>query len=267
MVIHSIDRICKLFASRRLAPRATRYATSQLNEGASGLNPGRARRGTPAASQLEIAEADQEFLFVQSFEQSLLEATAAEGSTMATPVAGDAPGYTLTLTHGLGQTLSFSNRPERIVGSLETTQFLDRLGFDPANPPNAALVADREDGDQDVVVLELMNPRYDESSLTATYDVNILQDDKRVDMRFVQESLDEVPTTSAYGASHLFIDDCPDTVYCCKTNDGTRAGYLTVGTCWSWSKIDCLLCRNYAGDCDDAFPDQCQGDCHLDMCP
>ena len=263
----SIDRIGKLFASRRAAAGTSRPGRGHALIADKPIGPATARQATPAAGSLEIAEAAQEFLFVQSFEQGLLEANGSSATAAATPPTGTGPQYTLTLTRGLGQTLFFSDRPERIVGTVETPLFLDRLGFDPGNPPNAALVAEREDGTEDVLVIELTNPRYDESSLTATYDVGILQDDERVDMTFVRETLDDVPATASYGASHLFIDDCPDIDYCCKTSDGTRAGYLTVGTCWSWSKVACLLCEDYADACDNAFPDQCQSACHLDTCP
>lgn len=197
MITHSFERISRLFASRRVVAGREERGAARVVTGDRAIVSVIPRQATPGSGSLEIAEAAQEFLFVQSFEQGLLEANVAGATASATPPTGAEPGYTLTLTHGLGQTLFFSDRPERIVGTVGTPQFLDRLGFDPTNAPNAALVAEREDGTEDIIVVELTNPRYDEFSLTATYDVSILQDDERVDMTFVQETLDEVPAPRA----------------------------------------------------------------------
>jgi hypothetical protein len=54
--------------------------------------------------------------------------------------------HTLTLEHGLGQTVYFSDRPSRDVGATPTPRFLNTLGFSADNPPNAALIVDTEMG-------------------------------------------------------------------------------------------------------------------------
>jgi hypothetical protein len=59
-------------------------------------------------------------LFVQTF---------ASGSLL--PKEGEEGTFILTLNGGYGRTIGFSDRPERIVGSVPTQQFLDGLGFTP----------------------------------------------------------------------------------------------------------------------------------------
>jgi hypothetical protein len=257
MQAHQFDRITKLLTARRVSRRAALQGSAAA--GAAGLlshGLATAQEATPVTDEERLA-----FLFLQSFESGNLVPAPA-----ASPTADGGAAYTLTLNSGLGETLFFSDRPERIVGTVPTPTFLDALGFTPANPPNAALVADKADGDQDVLVLELFNPRYDETTRTATYDVHILQNDARVDMTFVEEPQLIAEEERDYTGAHLFIDDCPDTTYCCYTASGDMAGYTTDGTCWSWKKLDCLPCRDYSDVCNATFPDACQGNCTVGNC-
>lgn len=69
------------------------------------------------------------------------------------PKAGEEGVYELTLRRGLGSTISFSDRPERVVGTVPTGTFLGGLGFTPGNPPNAALVADTGGGNEEILVV------------------------------------------------------------------------------------------------------------------
>ncbi|MDX1371435.1 MAG: hypothetical protein R3321_03150 [Nitrososphaeraceae archaeon] len=77
--------------------------------------------------------------------------------------------------HNVSNPILISDRPDRIVKTESTHQFLDRwydAGSDTKNnsffldPPNAALVIDDQE-EQDVLVVELFEPSYD-------YDSNIL---------------------------------------------------------------------------------------------
>jgi hypothetical protein len=153
--------------------------------------------------------------------------------------AGETDTYTLTLDHGLGQTIAFSDRPERMVGATPTAEFLKGLGFLPGNPPNAALVVEAAPGDEDIAVLELYNPRYDEGSKTATYDVKLLKDwERTLEMGFSEQPKDLAQLHPQFGAAHLFIDDCPDLTMCTDFGGellGGIPGYPNgVGTCWCW---------------------------------
>ena len=82
--------------------------------------------------------------------------------------------YTVTLQDGVGATIFFSDRPDRIVGTTPTDQFLDGLGFLEDNPPNAAMVVETAPGETDIAVVELFNPVYDPETFGVTYDVEVL---------------------------------------------------------------------------------------------
>ena len=119
MATSRFDTISKLFARRKAV--------------AGGVF---AQEATPSASDTTIPTDPWTgekipYLFVQSF----------EGGTIA-PKEGEDGTYTITLEHGLGQTLYFADRPSRDVGAVPTHQFLQGLGFPADNPPNAALVVD-----------------------------------------------------------------------------------------------------------------------------
>jgi len=83
--------------------------------------------------------------------------------------------------HDVSNPILFSDRPDRIVKTESTQQFLDRwydAGTDAKNsffsdPPNAALVIDDKE-EQDVVVIELFEPSYDYDSNILVYNFNYL---------------------------------------------------------------------------------------------
>jgi hypothetical protein len=70
-----------------------------------------------------------------------------------------------------GGPVFFSDRPDRIFGEAPTQKFLDGLGFDPANPPSAAIVTTNTDGTGDVLVMELINA----STGELNYGASVLQ--------------------------------------------------------------------------------------------
>jgi hypothetical protein len=96
--------------------------------------------------------------------------------------------------HGLApSTLMFSDRPERIVGHLTTSQFVDGWGHGEnsflADPPNAVLSFLAEgDGTPEDVVVTLTNPQLEGEGLT--YNAAVLEG--------------ELPGSS--GPCSLFID-------------------------------------------------------------
>lgn len=87
--------------------------------------------------------------------------------------------YSLELNNVADKTLSFSDRPYRIVESIDTSVFVGNWSTSGdcfvIDPPNAALVVlDYSDGttssEQDIALVELLNPVYDEDSNALTYD-------------------------------------------------------------------------------------------------
>jgi hypothetical protein len=83
--------------------------------------------------------------------------------------------FTLELSDVTDKTILFSDRPDRIVSSIDTTDFVGNWSTGPdsfaADPPNAVLVLDDEEQRQDIAVIELYNPEYDSGANTLRYDI------------------------------------------------------------------------------------------------
>ena len=280
MTENSFDTITKLFASRRLTRR-------QAVKGAAGVTAtGLAVTGLSDSSKAQEASPvpDESLpkkgqtLFVQTYQQGSID-----------PKEGEAGTWTLTLEQGLGQTLYFSDRPERSVGITPSEQFINALGFPTDNPPNAALVFENESGNVDITVVELFNPQYDTATNTATYDIQLLKEYERLGIT-LQEQPSEPPDAHAtFGATHLFIDDCPDGTLTCVSTEcdpgetplggpycepiGTIDNSSHDGFCYSGWGAACLPCQPWyeyrsdakaywAGQCNQLFS-ACNGNCTL----
>jgi len=222
--------------TRSLGPRLTRrkalagaagMAAIGLSQSAPGLS---AQDATPAASPV-AGEPKLAFLFVQLFDQ---------GSWAPKP--GEDGVYLLTLTGASAQTLYFSDRPARIVGTVDTVQFLDTLGFTPINPPNAALVVRTPEGERDVLVIELFDPVYTEDFAVAgavqvVYKTRVLEayHGDGLEEWAAEQADTELP--EQFSDVSLFIDDCPDLTSCYKNHYSNRIGDLPGGArgqCWNF---------------------------------
>jgi hypothetical protein len=249
------DSISKTFAERKLTRRralmqggagiaAGAVAFTGLSASAQEATPEASQDATPAASD----SSSPATLFLQSFQSGTI-----------VPKEGEAGTWTLTLEQGLGQTLYFTDRPDRVVGATPTPQFLDALGFSPTNPPNAALLFEDENGNEDVSVVELFNPHYDTATNTATYDIQLLDEYARVGMTFQQQPTEPADAGATFGAAHLFIDDCADGVIYCLSldthypcpgdevyDDQPICGLIgPMGYCYDWSTPGCFPCKPY----------------------
>lgn len=207
---------------------------------------------SPTAGASTLAHPDAEFLFVQ----------VASNATWAPKP--DAEGmFTLTLTHQDGQTIYFSDRPERIVGAAPTPNVLDALGFSaagaaftPADPPNAAIVA----GDE-VLVVELTNPNYDAAAGTLAYDASPLApEEASAGIGHLAIRQDDQSLPPDLGPTALFIDSaCSQYTDCwyvggdgsgCIPIAGTDGFWCIAGAipggpidaCWDWGEASCDPC-------------------------
>jgi len=256
--------------TRRLSTRLSRRRALAI--GAAGIAAAGLNRAVPAIAQDATPEAQvtehPAFLFVQM----------ADSGTW-TPKPGEDGVYLLTLAGTGEQTLYFSDRPDRIVGTLPTDEFLNALGFTPVEPPNAAVVVTTPDGNRDVLVVELFNPVYTRSFGESgeeflTYEAIVLNS-------YVGEALEEwVPQAdddqlpAEFTDVSLFIDDCADLAGC------YRQGFWALeyigevpggpyGRCYSWSERMCLPCENsdwyYNNLCNETFP-ACEGTCVTNTC-
>ena len=205
------DALAKTLArspqSRRAALRRLGGGALAAAMGTVGLGRARAQDATPAAGPAV------EFLYVQSF----------AGGTFL-PKPGEAGVYELTLTGGTGHTVYFADRPERQVGIAPTERVLGAIGFDPANPPNAALVVQTADG-EDVVIVELLNPRLDEAAGTLTYDARVLANYEGEALQHLAARQVDPALHESFGQASLFIDGggCPYPIcggICCDASQG-----------------------------------------------
>ena len=82
---------------------------------------------------------------------------------------------TLELSDVSDKTILFSDRPDRIVGSANTTDFIGNWSTGEnsfaIDPPNAVLILDDEEQRQEIAVIELFNPEYDSVANTLKYDI------------------------------------------------------------------------------------------------
>jgi hypothetical protein len=166
------------------------------------------------------------------------------------PKAGEEGVFTLTLTGLPAQTVYFSDRPDRVVGTQTTSEFLEALGFGDQNPPNAALVTAGENGDDDILVIELFNPDYteslDEAGGTLVYEARILENYQETRMGRVALEQDDAVIPSSFAGASLFIDDCSDGFLECHRG-GTLMGQFSFGCCYKFPS--CHTCHSYDGIC------------------
>ncbi len=153
-------------------------------------------------------------------------------------VKDESGNYTLTITGMIPYTVFFSDRPARDAGFAQMKQFLDGFSFDPNNPPNAAIMIEEGDETNDMVVVELTMPQYDETNHKLTYTAKLL-DDYAFESEWPKDLLiradKSIPET--FGKVLLVIDDCPCIPY---------------GTCdskWSDSCWHEYFCRPCGGCC------------------
>jgi hypothetical protein len=134
-----------------------------------------------------------EFLFIQGAQSGSVSEVNATTST-------------LELSDVTDKTISFSDRPNRIVSSVSTTNFIGNWSTGPnsfaADPPNAVLVLDDEEQRQDIAVIELYNPEYDSAANTLKYDISA----ENATATTTTTTSSSINLPSEFGQSTLVID-------------------------------------------------------------
>jgi hypothetical protein len=256
------DTIARVFSDRRLSRRTTLAAAAGTVAAAAVVRV-HAQDATPAVVPHATVVTDEQnevpFMFVQTF-----------GSGSLAPSEGEAGTLVLTADHLAGQTLFFSDRPERIVGMVSTERLLglsggdQGLGFSPADPPNAALVLD----DGNVLVVELLDPTYDAATGQVTYGLRVLEDLEQVDLQLEQEPLAVADAPRDFTAASLFIDDCPDgSIVCIRQSDQYTVASFDSGFCFDSGHLCCAPCASednsyWENQCNQTWS-ECNNDCGL----
>jgi hypothetical protein len=275
----ALTRSVAIRLSRRTALQA---ASLGLAAGFAGSRVA-AQEGTPGAAPSPDASGGTMFLFVQTAAAGTFTANLDAGTPGAggTPTPGGGGEYLLTLEGHHGGTVYFSDRPERIFGVAPTQPFLDGLGSSPTNPPNAALVTQTEDGNEDVVVLELLAPTYNEASGTLTYGATILGEYQGDGLTHAATQQQDGALLESFGRASLFIDDCAPATSCMAlATVGTFPEWITLGPlpdgpvhkCWHWGDFVCHPCTEQGEEnefitneylnqvCNDTYSG-CEGEC------
>lgn len=274
------DRLTRALAGRTTRRTAVGSALAGIALGGLGhLDPLAAQDATPAPGASPDADPPV-FMFVQTAASGRGEVNPAAGTPEpeGTTVPGGGAPWLLTLEGHTGLTVYFSDRPDRIVGASPTGDFLQGLGFTPANPPNAALVGEFEAG-QGVVVLTLVEPVYDAAAGTITYGAELLDAYQGGNLEPVTREQLEARLPAAFGPAALFIDDCPMYTSCMMEvwasfgGDPVYKGVEAIGAipggpykgCFSADKATCAPCDTTLDKlttmCNAAYPDPCYGEC------
>ena len=221
MASSRFDRLTRSLATR--SSRRTALGAAAVGLGGFALHPAvrpaAARQpATPAATP--APDIDPTFLFVQAFASGTL-----------TPDAGRPDHFVLTLTDASADTISFADRPARLTDSLPTGDLPRQLSFDPADPPNAALVTRTDAGDEIVLVVELLDPTYDPAARTATYRVRELADYSGIGGGLAAAAQPLADAPSSFGITNLFIDSgsgCGGPLDLCNSDSDCCTNYVCV---------------------------------------
>lgn len=263
MNAEQFDRIATRLSAHRANRRTVLHAmgagVAAVSMGATSTRFAHAQDATPVADVMPdtvhpAAAADRsEFLFVQSF---------ASGSVA--PVGGEDGRFTLTLDGTNPHTVYFSDRPERVFGLATTTAFLDGLGFTPDDPPNAALVVTTEHGDEDVLIVELFDPVWDEASGTLTYSVQVLADYAESGLAFAAMQQTDFELPASFGQGGIFIDGCSTGRIICYRfkEDGSKGEVVgqsrVTQFCFESGTKKCIPCSSMPIICAESYPAQCR---------
>lgn len=262
MDYRSFDAIVRSFGTRRSRRSAVKGGVATVAGLALGTGAAQAQ-GTPEAGE---GAADSATLFVQ---------TAAGGTFLpnasSSPEAGKHGTHLLTLSGHSGQTIHFSDRPQRSFGQVETETFLESMGFTPANSPNAALVVSTPAGEEDILILELLNPTYERDGNLLIYEANILGEYSGEDLAPAADRQQDQKLASEFAHASLFIDDCPgDVTLMCLDADMHYWGELAVARDFCLIDDRCQPCdggfEKTDRDCMTQFPD-CTNNCYSAIQP
>ena len=137
------------------------------------------------------------------------------------PCPRDPDGAILILAGVEPTVLAFTDRPARLTRSVPAAVAWTWVA-DPADPPNATLLAvPAEGGDEVAVVVELLETRYDEAAGEVTATVRLLGEGNPEDIASPTAETGE----RRFGAGNIFVDDITDVQINCDPCDSNLAFY------------------------------------------
>lgn len=118
--------------------------------------------------------------------------------------------YTLTMNDVVPYTVFFADRPARDVGLAPMDKILKGFNFGINNPPNAAIILPDENETSDMIVVELTNPQYSNTTKTLTYTAKQLKN-YSFQSGWLQDHASEVDPAipEKFGSVNLVIDNSP----------------------------------------------------------
>jgi len=127
----------------------------------------------------------------------------------------DGDKYIVTLTGVDEDVIYFTDRPLHDTGKVRLARFLESLGFEIGNPPNAAIVLETENGEKTTVVVELTDPILNRDTGELIYSAVVPRDDRGEVVEVGAEEL--LPET--FAKATFFIDGCgkKDEKFCGST--------------------------------------------------
>jgi hypothetical protein len=158
--------------------------------------------------------------------------------------------YTLTMIDVVPYTVFFADRPAHDVGFAPMDKFLNGFRFGASNPPNAAIILPDENEKSDMVIVELTNPQYNNTTGTLTYTASLLKDYSFESVWFQdQKSKVDSSIPEIFGRVILVIDDCD----CGPVVSGCDSSCRD--SCWNWKQFRCAPC---GGCCSCSICDLCK---------
>lgn len=233
MDARTFDNLTRKFAGRMSRRRALAAGGLGVTVAALGRDAvsAFAQGATPVSDATPVTVAAIDVLFVQTFSSATIQPDPADPAT-----------FTITLTDGSGQTVYFSDRPDRFVGTVTDEHFVDGRAFDPADPPNAAIVTVTGDASEAILIVELTDPMYDPGTGAVTYTARELQGQPEGDVvASLAARRTDTDLSDSLGPVTLFIDQltCLPEGSHCTSADQCCSGFCCFSPECSITAPDC----------------------------
>jgi hypothetical protein len=183
VILHSQDAMASAYAGRTLG--STRIGPADLDIAEAAEAESATMRGATNGTTTSGNITGVEFLSIQNAKSGSLSQI-------------NATAYTLELNNVANKTIMFSDRPERIVETVSTSNFIGNWATGPNSfstdePNDVLIVEDTQTGQLETAVIESSNPVYDTTSNTLTYTI-------------MAENGTPIALTEEFGQSILVVD-------------------------------------------------------------